>query len=222
MAKVAEAFIGAVFGRLTVIGTSRAPNTTKSRKKFDRISDCICSCGNKHSVQTLDLGRSTNSCGCIHLERSTKHGMAGTPTYESWRGMLQRCTNPNAEHYELYKDRAPAEAWNTFLGFFADMGECPDGMWLERLDNTKPYSKDNCDWVSIKEQQNNKQTSLRVEYQGKMITLEELSSLSGKSVGLLRDRLKANWTVDDAVSLPLYYRPVTEWNTSSLVKLYPT
>lgn len=87
-------------------------------------------------------------------------GRKPSPTYNSWRSMLQRCTNPNHDHYERYKDMLCIE-WYDFDNFLKDMGERLDGTSLDRIDNTKGYFKENCRWATASQQiRNRSSTSL--------------------------------------------------------------
>lgn len=94
--------------------------------------------------------------------RSIKHGHAKasgfSATYNTWRGMTDRCGNPNNTAYAHYgaKGIAVCHRWSDFSAFLADMGERPEGMTLDRIDGSKGYSKDNCRWASAKEQAENR------------------------------------------------------------------
>jgi len=74
-------------------------------------------------------------------------------SYRIWRAMKQRCDNPKhtAAAYYSELDITYCESWKDFSAFFADMGECPEGLQLDRKDNNKGYSPDNCQWVTAQE-----------------------------------------------------------------------
>ena len=85
-----------------------------------------------------------------------KHGRAWSPTWKSWWYMKQRVLNPNNKRYHLYKDREIDPRWMDFENFHADMGDRPEGMTLDRRDNNKGYSKENCRWIPIEQQAKNR------------------------------------------------------------------
>lgn len=82
-----------------------------------------------------------------------RHGMHGTPTYKIWGGMLSRCYNRKVRIYKYYGGRGitVCERWKDFRNFYEDMGERPNGMQVDRIDNDKGYSPDNCRWATAKE-----------------------------------------------------------------------
>lgn len=89
-----------------------------------------------------------------HSKRST--GVSST--YVCWQNMRRRCYDKNNVAYERYGelDIGVCDKWQQFEGFLEDMGEKPDGLTLERIDNNKGYSKDNCKWATYAEQSYNK------------------------------------------------------------------
>lgn len=159
-------FVGEIYGRLTVIEFSH----TLAKNRYWR---CLCVCGAEVTVPTGRLrSGNTKSCGCLRVDvRKSRGGTAHThgyrcraggqkadPTYRAWIAMRQRCNNPNNPAYLNYGFRgiSVCERWAKFENFLSDMGDCPAGMSIERVDNNLGYSKDNCVWATASEQNRNK------------------------------------------------------------------
>lgn len=111
---------------------------------------------------------------------SNKHGKYHTRAYSSWAGMKQRCLNKNNDAYLRYwwAWRGICEQWiDSFEQFFNDMWECPEWMSLDRIDNEKWYSPDNCRWATRKEQQNNMRSNVYVDYKWEKVPLKAFASM---------------------------------------------
>lgn len=189
---------GDKFGRWTVLEKTQ----TKYREHFWM---CICECGTKKEVigGSLKTGRS-RSCGCYSSELSTKHGMDGTPTYNTWCHMLSRCNNTKHKQYADYGGRGiyVCDRWKEFVSFYADMGEKPDGMSLDRIDNDGPYEPVNCRWVTQKTQVRNRRISPRYEYEGETLSLAEFCERKNIPWRRVYERMRAGWDVAKAVDTP--------------------
>lgn len=148
--------IGRRFGRLLV--TKRAPNRAYSSQA---VWECVCDCGKVLSVVSGELRNGQRSCGCLHREetaaRLTRHGLYSSPEYKIWSGMIQRCTNVKNEKFQSYGGRGitVCERWMDFPSFYADMGPRPPTLQLERRDNDKGYSLENCYWATRSQQMRN-------------------------------------------------------------------
>lgn len=86
-------------------------------------------------------------------------GKTEHPLYESYMDMLARCTRPTHHAYARYGGRSitVCDRWaDDFWAFIDDMGERPEGLSLDRVDNDGPYSPDNCRWATASEQSRNR------------------------------------------------------------------
>lgn len=133
------------------------------------------------------------------------HGMRGTPTYGSWISMKRRCLNPSDSDYSNYgaKGITVCDAWLRFEGFFSDMGERPAGKTLDRLDISKGYSKENCRWATVKEQNRNRSDTRILEFNGEKRCMGEWAEILGIPDYLIKNRIdRRGWSIEEALSTP--------------------
>ena len=121
------------------------------------------------------------------------HGLSNDPLYSLWRGMRERCYNPNRPSYKWYGALGikVCERWEKFENFYVDMHPRPSGTQLDRIDGRLGYSKDNCRWATPLQNITNKDATVFVEYEGKTVSLREAERLSGISARTIRRRMKA-------------------------------
>lgn len=140
--------IGQFFGKWKVVDEATHKYATKSVGYL-----CICTNCNKTTKvvqrQLLLNGRSKQCSECPR----TDYKRRGDPTHNTWRAMRQRCNNPTNNRYSRYGGRGitVCERWDDFKNFLKDMGQKPKGKQLDRIDTNGNYCRENCRWVSPKE-----------------------------------------------------------------------
>lgn len=193
--------IGQRFGSLVVI------DYFGKTKHYNKKYLCQCDCGKKRIIFESNLlrGKST-SCGCQRKNALT-HGMANTPAYFAWKNILNRCDYPKTDSYKHYGGRGITydPKWKTFEGFWEDMSSGYfEGSSIDRIDNNGNYSKENCRWVSAKQQARNKRNNHRLTYKGKTQTLVEWAEELNIPRQTLQSRItQQKWSTEKALSTPV-------------------
>ncbi len=189
---------GAKFGRLIVLKELN-PRIIPSGGIKRRFL-CKCACGNEKEINLCQLSAGhTKSCGCYRVDSgrilNTKHLLVTHPMYSVYHSMKQRCNNKNLKFYKDYGGRGIKNEWASFEQFYEDMkGGYKKGLHLDRIDNNGNYSKSNCRWATVK--QNNSNTRLNVKYKGE--TASEAGRRLGGTVSLIFGRLRLGWTIEEA------------------------
>lgn len=153
-----------------------------------------CDCGSIESVRKYTVVNNiSKACGCMRAENGrnllTTHGMWGHELYEMWHGMKKRCHDERDRAYKLYGARGikVCDRWRyNFDLFVADMGERPQGMSIDRIDNNKGYEPSNCRWATIKQQANNRRDNISVVIDGvSYSTIAEAHRQTGLSISII-------------------------------------
>lgn len=190
---------GRRFGRLVVL--ERAQN-----RGHHTCWLCQCDCGNKKTVYGTALGAGlTKSCGCFNVEkmlsRTVTHGMTRSRLYREYSSMKRRCTNPNVRDYCRYGGRgiSVCSEWlNSFEAFrdWAISAGYQEDLSLDRVDVNGNYCPENCRWITMDAQANNKRTSRFITYNGKTLTVAQWSKATGIKKETLYGRLNRGWPAE--------------------------
>lgn len=206
-------YVGRTFGRLKVIKDGPiALIGTRPTKASTSI--CLCDCGKEITVlnNSLRIGN-TKSCGCLNDEvrraTFTTHGKSRTKEYAVWEAMIQRCTNPNHKQFEDWGGRGIkiCDRWrHSFANFFADMGECPPGLEIDRYPNNDGnYEPGNCRWATRKQANRNTRRNLVYTVNGVTACLKDLCETFGKSYEVVKSRVRVyGWEFERAWSEPVH------------------
>lgn len=133
---------------------------------------------------------------------NSRHGRSETPVWYRWRNMLRRCYDKNNNRYKNYGARGITveDSWHTFENFYEDFGKLmPAGFTVDRIDNNKPYSKENCQWVSKSENSRKKTTTIYLEYNGKKLSIEQTSREYGVPATTLKRYLSNGLSVEQSI-----------------------
>lgn len=154
-----EVLVGKIFGKWTVLRPVEIRNRCW-------IYEVRCECGLQKECYGSDLrsGKTTRCVNCHNRENARAnitHGGSGSPLYKVWCSMHSRCSNPTDRGFRWYGARGIRvfERWNDFAKFEEDMAPRPEAMTIDRIDNDMGYCKENCRWVTHKENcQNRRKT----------------------------------------------------------------
>ena len=213
--------IGKKFNSLLIIAD--APDIVRKNNSLRRRVLCLCECGKTKIIDHYRvISGTTKSCGCLQKEQiikiSTTHGHAAkkskkrTKEYNTWAHIKQRCTNPNNKSYQDYGGRGitVCQSWlDSFEQFLNDVGYAPSlqDVSIGRIDNSGNYEPGNVKWEQRDEQNLNTRRNVRIEFNGETKTLKEWSVLYKLDPETLRMRIKAGWSIHDALT-----KELRKWN----------
>lgn len=142
-----------------------------------------------------------------HGHKTSENDGNGTAEYRAWKNMIARCYNPKNASYARYGGRGikVCKAWREdFTFFLRDMGRKPSpDLSLERVNNNKGYSPDNCVWASREEQAMNRRMVIILSHNEIILPLTKWAKKIGIKSRTIHARLAAGWSTHDALTRPL-------------------
>ena len=195
---------GQKFALLTIIG--RVKNDAKGKAYWK----CLCDCGKITIVSGSNLrSGAVKSCGCLRHKEKDTHHLSNTRLYRIWNAVIQRCNNKEHWAYKYYgaKGINVCEEWrNDFLAFYkwAMENGYSEKLTIDRIDNEKDYSPQNCRWVDRKVQANNRTFCKMIEYDGKTQSLMQWCEELSLNYKRIHSRLyRLGWSFEKAISTPV-------------------
>lgn len=207
---IAELVVGLRFGDLTVVETNAG-----YRRNSMRLVGCICDCGKETVVGWSNLSSGgTKNCGCKRGRhpRVPGHRPPYSLVYGRWLAIRNRCTNPNHPAFKNYGGRGIGfcEEWQDFRAFET---WCAENEWakdldIDRIDNSKGYSPENCRIVTRTTNNRNKRNNRRVVAFGETKLLCEWAEdrRCGVTSASIWSRLDLGWSPEDAITTPTHGR----------------
>ena len=196
--------VGQRFSRLVVI------KPMGHDSKGNALWLCKCDCGNERIINVSCLKRGYNkSCGCLRAEGNSQrtHGLTRSRLWRIHSQMKIRCYDKNSDAYKNYGARGITicDEWlgkNGLKNFseWAYSNGYSEKLTIDRKDNSKGYSPNNCRWTDRKTQSRNKRTNHFITYQGESKTIAEWSEITGIKYHTLKERIKAGWNAEDALT----------------------
>lgn len=205
---------GRRFGKLTVI--EPADDYISPQGYHYARWVCKCDCGNVITTRGDGLRNgTTGSCGCKKPELNRKRAIHGDNRKEStnrlysiWANMLQRCSNSNRPDYKFYGGRciSVCDEWHNYVQFkvWAIAHGYADNLTLDRIDPNGNYEPDNCRWLTIQAQQNNKRSNHYLTYNNTTMSMSEWADVVDIPYSTIRSRVNLlGWSAEKALTTPV-------------------
>lgn len=170
----------------------------------------VCKCGNIQKTNMGNFKRKTEKvctqCSVSAVaKKKEKYSIKNRALYAIWKGMNWRCDKIKGHPAYIRKDINVCPRWSEnnpegFNNFIEDMYPRDGNKSLERTDNSKGYSPDNCKWATMKDQQNNRENNHIVMYESESLTLQQLADKLGMKSNTLLCRIRRGWSVEEATS----------------------
>jgi len=196
---------GQKYGRLTAF---RFDHRDSHRRLYYWMFYCDCGKAVVRIGGRVLSGQST-SCGCWSVEKRTKHGHCPghkmSREFNIWQHIKRRCNDQKRRDYKNYGGRGikVCDRWlESFTNFLEDMGECPSGMSIERIDVDGHYEPSNCKWATLDEQANNKTNTHYLELNGKKMSIAQWARELGVKNVTIQNRLRYGWTIERTLTTP--------------------
>ncbi len=142
--------------------------------------------------------------GTIGAQQPLSVGYSKTRTFRIWMGMKQRCYNSNNKDFHYYGGRGikVCDRWlNSFENFYVDMGECPKGLCIDRIETNSGYKPENCRWTNMTVQANNRnaRTQPNYDFYGDSLTIPQWAKMLNIPKKTVYRRIRDGWSIKEAI-----------------------
>lgn len=205
MDNLSNKYIGKTINKLTVC------NIVKKNNRL--YFNCICECGKSALIRTdAVISGKTKSCGCLkgsspkrftNISRKDYHKLQST-----WFRINYRCHNKNHHKYPFYgaKGIYVCDQWRNSLDDFI-LWSINNGysynLTIDRIDNSKGYSPENCRWATLKQQQRNRNVTKMFTYNNVTKPISEWCEILNLPYDATKERLKHGWSMEKCISTPI-------------------
>lgn len=210
---------GLRYGRLVVVKET-------GRRDGGVLWLCRCDCGTEKEVTTHNLNRGhAKSCGCLQAETATIHGHSSKKIYSIYRAMMQRCYDKKSWMYHRYGGRGikVCEDWANNIDSFIKWSEengYSDSLQIDRIDNDKGYSPDNCRFVTKTVNANNTSKNIIIKVKGEALTIADAARRYGIEDSKLRQRItKLGWAPEQAIRNDVEKSPILDNVKKTIMKI---
>src|SRR3990167_7271507 len=182
-------------------------------KKFGKLTPikyifqywlCRCDCGRTKKIRGdhLRYGKIV-SCGCYRPQET--HGFSKHELFDVWRNMIDRCENPQADSFKHYGNRGikVCERWHDIANFITDMSSRPKGFQIDRIDNERNYCRENCQWISPKENSRKRANTIFLTQGKETHCIAEWAEILNCSKCILLKRFHKGWSHKDILTTPI-------------------
>lgn len=214
--------LGQRFSRLIVIKEILIPANDGYTQ---RAMICKCDCGKKKIIALGNLFR-TKSCGCLLKESTTSHsvthGFSNDPIYQVLKNMKARCYDKKSIGYNIYGGRGITicDKWLNNRGSFyiwAYQNGYKKGLTIERKDNNKGYSPDNCTFINRLRQANNTRNNRIIEYNGEKMSMADFCRKYDLNYSNFSQRTGIHgYSIEKAMQNCGYYIPINKTEVRSI------
>ncbi len=204
MANKRKDITGNRYGKLTALH----PTEPNHRGLWQWLFQCDCGNTIERSITFVSKfkGNVNSSCGCSHHLKTHGLSKCDKKLRWVWLAMRQRCINPENKDYINYGGRGISicDEWSDYANFhaWAMSSGYKDKVTIERVNVNGNYCPSNCTWMVNEKQALNRRNNVKLEYNGEMYSMRELSELSGVNYNTLRNRLNnCKWSVERAMGI---------------------